>query len=75
MLRWILKGATSYDLHLDMVHVLCNQAESRKVICKEGIVSIYIMHWEIYLHIADTQKKRKVCSGLASKWQQSPSEK
>lgn len=38
------QDATSYDLHLDTVHVLCNQAESRKVICNEGIVSIYRMH-------------------------------
>lgn len=38
------QDATSYDFHLDIVHVLCNQAESRKVICNEGIVSIYRMH-------------------------------
>lgn len=61
MLHTCLDGlsqdATAYDLHLDAVHVLCNQAESRKVICNEGIVFIYRMHWEIYLYIADRQKK------------------
>lgn len=38
------QDATSYDLHLDTIHILCIQAESRKVICNKGIVSIYRMH-------------------------------
>lgn len=35
------QGPTYYDLHLDMVHVLCNQAESRKVSCNAETVSVY----------------------------------
>lgn len=57
-LEGLSQDATSYHLHLDTVHVLCNQAESRKVTCNEGIVSIYRMHWEIYLHIADDRQKK-----------------
>lgn len=67
------QGSTSYDLHLDMVHVQCNQAEGRKVSCNAKTVSVYRKHWEIYLYMADRQKN--VCLGLASKWRQNPSEK
>lgn len=35
------QGSTSYDLHLDMVHALCNQAEGRKVSCNAKTVSVY----------------------------------
>lgn len=38
------QGSTSYDLHLDMVHVLCNQAEGRKVSCNAETVSVYRKH-------------------------------
>lgn len=67
------QGSISYDLHLDMVHVLYNQAESRKVSCNAETVSVYRKHWEVYLYMADRQKN--ICLGLTSKWRQSPSEK
>lgn len=51
------QDAASKDFHLDTVQVPCNQAESRKVICNEGIGTIYRTHGEIYLHVADRQKK------------------
>lgn len=38
------QGSISYDLHLDMVHVLYNQAESRKVSCNAETVSVYRKH-------------------------------